>query len=112
MSTPQPASKIVASVRATRKTLTGIVVSNKMQKTVVVQVTRRVRHPVYQRVLTQRSSFKVHDETNRASIGDLVKVMETRPLSKEKRWRLVEIVRHASEAPPVPDSPESQQAAA
>jgi small subunit ribosomal protein S17 len=73
-----------------------------MAKTIVVRVTRLVRHPQYIRVIRQASSFKVHDETNSAGIGDVVRIMETRPLSKDKRWRLVEILRRASTAPPVP----------
>ncbi len=77
-----------------------------MTKTIVVRVTERVRHPKYHRVMTQTSAFKVHDETNRAAIGDWVKMMETRPLSKEKRWRLVEVLKRASTAPPVPGQEE------
>lgn len=92
--------------RGQRKTRLGVVVSNKMSKTIVVRVTRRIRHPKYSRVMTQTSAFKVHDEANSASVGDVVKIMETRPLSKEKRWRLVEIVRRASTAPPVPGKEE------
>ena len=73
-----------------------------MQKTIVVRVSRLVRHAKYSRVITRASSFKAHDERQEASIGDLVRIMETRPLSKDKRWRLVGIVRRASSAPPVP----------
>lgn len=90
--------------RGQRKIRFGLVTSNKMQKTIVVRVTQLVRHPVYHRVIRQTNSFKVHDETNRAAIGDWVKIMETRPLSKDKRWRLVDIVERASSAPPVPDA--------
>ena len=90
-------------LRGQRKVRVGIVTSNKMQKTIVVRVTRLVRHPVYQRVLKQTSSFKVHDETNQAAIGDRVKIMETRPISRDKRWRLVDILQRASSAPPVPE---------
>ena len=93
--------------RTTRKTRVGIVTSNKMQKTIVVQVARLVRHPKYSRVLRQANSFKAHDETNSAAVGDWVKIMETRPISKDKRWRLVEILRRASTAPPLPDAPEA-----
>ena len=82
----------------------GIVTSNKMQKTIVVRITRLVRHPVYNRVMKQVNSFKAHDETNQAKVGDWVKIMETRPLSRDKRWRLVEIVKRASTAPAVPGS--------
>jgi len=90
--------------RGQRKIRFGLVTSNKMQKTIVVRVTQLVRHPVYYRVIKQTNSFKVHDETNRAAIGDWVKIMETRPLSKDKRWRLVDVVERASSAPPVPDT--------
>ena len=94
-------------VRGQRKVRVGVVTSNRMMKTIVVRVDRRVRHPKYNRVIKQASAFKVHDETNSAAIGDLVKIMETRPLSKEKRWRLVEIVKRASSAPPIPDDAEA-----
>ena len=77
--------------------------SDKMHKTIVVRVSNLVRHPRYSRVIHQTSSFKAHDEQNSASVGDRVKIMETRPLSKDKRWRLVEIVKQASTAPPVPE---------
>ena len=92
--------------RAQRKTRQGVVVSNKMSKTIVVRVSRLIRHPKYGRVMTQASAFKLHDEANSAAVGDVVKIMETRPLSKEKRWRLVEILRRASTAPPVPGQEE------
>lgn len=92
--------------RHQRKALVGTVVSNKMQKTVTVRVDRLVRHQKYQRVIKQASTFKAHDEANSAAIGDLVRIMETRPLSKDKRWRLVEILRRASQAPPVPGTEE------
>ena len=93
--------------RSQRKTREGIVTSNKMQKTIVVQITRLVRHPVYNRVMKQVNSFKAHDETNQAKVGDRVKIMETRPMSRDKRWRLVEILKRASTAPPVPGSEET-----
>lgn len=85
-----------APVRGSRKIRVGTVVSNRMQKTIVVRVDRLVRHPKYQRVIRQATRFKVHDETNSANIGDYVKIMETRPLSKDKRWRLLEVVRRGS----------------
>ncbi len=88
--------------RNRRKVRTGLVTSNKMAKTIVVRIVRLVRHPQYNRVIKQVNSFKAHDETNSASIGDWVRIMETRPLSKDKRWRLVEILKRASSAPPVP----------
>ena len=96
--------------RSNRKVRVGVVTSNKMQKTIVVRITRFVRHPAYGRVVHQANSFKAHDETNQAKIGDVVKIMETRPLSKDKRWRLVEIVKQASSAPPVPGTEEETQA--
>ncbi len=92
-----------AATRGRRKVREGIVTSSKMQKTIVVRVSSLVRHPRYSRVIHQTSSFKAHDEENRASIGDRVKIMETRPLSKDKRWRLIEILKQASTAPPVPE---------
>ena len=73
----------------------GTVVSNKMQKTIVVAVEDRVRHPLYGKTIKRTKKFKVHDENNVCNVGDVVKIMETRPLSKEKRWRLVEIVKRA-----------------
>ena len=94
-------------VRPKRKMRVGVVTSNRMMKTIVVRVNQRVRHPKYNRVVKQAGTFKVHDETNSAAVGDLVKIMETRPLSKEKRWRLVEIVKRASSVPPLPDEPEA-----
>jgi small subunit ribosomal protein S17 len=75
-----------------RKTRTGRVVSNKMQKSIVVAIERRVAHPIYKKYFTRTTRLTAHDEKQEANIGDLVKVMETRPLSKTKRWRLVEIV--------------------
>ena len=81
--------------RATRKTRVGLVVSDKMQKTVVVAIERRVPHPVYGKMMTRTTRLKAHDEENQAKAGDTVRIMETRPLSKDKRWRLVEIVSRA-----------------
>ena len=78
--------------RNLRKTRTGKVVSNKMQKTIVVAVENHVKHPLYGKIVKRTYKLKAHDEKNECSIGDTVKVMETRPLSKDKRWRLVEIV--------------------
>ena len=76
----------------TNKIYTGKVVSNKMQKTVVVAVTRLFQHPVYKKTVKKVAKFKVHDETNECKTGDTVKIIETRPLSKEKRWKVFEIV--------------------
>ena len=78
-----------------RKTMTGTVVSDKMDKTIVVAIERRVKHPLYGKIVKRTYKLKAHDENNECSTGDKVRVMETRPLSKEKRWRLVEIVEKA-----------------
>src|SRR5215211_3260778 len=84
-----------AEHRNARKTRIGLVVSDKMQKTVVVAVERRVPHPAYGKMVTRSKKFKAHDEENSAKVGDRVRIMETRPLSKDKRWRVVEIVERA-----------------
>ena len=84
-----------ATDRGARKTRIGRVVSDKMQKTVVVAIERRVPHPVYGKMVTRTKKLKAHDEENTAKTGDLVRIAETRPLSKDKRWRLVEIVERA-----------------
>ena len=81
--------------RALRKTRVGKVVSNKMDKTIVVAIETSVKHPLYGKIVKRTYKLKAHDEENKCQIGDKVKVMETRPLSKEKRWRLVEIVEKA-----------------
>ncbi len=81
--------------RSARKVRVGVVVSDKMQKTLVVAIERRVRHPVYGKMMTRTKKLKVHDEENSAKIGDTVRIMETRPLSKDKRFRLVDIVERA-----------------
>jgi len=78
--------------RNLRKTRIGIVTSNKMTKTITVAVERKVKHPIYGKFVKKTTKFHAHDEKNEASIGDVVRIMETRPLSKTKRWRLVEIV--------------------
>ena len=91
------------ATRGRRKVREGIVTSDKMQKTIVVRVSNLVQPPRYSRVIHQTSSFKAHDEENRAAVGDRVRIMETRPLSKNKRWRLIEILKQASTAPPVPE---------
>ena len=85
----------MAEVRGMRKTRTGVVVSDKMDKTVVVEIRTRVKHPLYGKIMNRTKKFKAHDENNEAGIGDTVRIMETRPLSKDKRWRLVEIVEKA-----------------
>jgi small subunit ribosomal protein S17 len=81
--------------RNLRKTRTGKVVSDKMDKTIVVAIVNNVRHPLYHKIVKSTYKLKAHDEANECRIGDTVKVMETRPLSKEKRWRLVEIIEKA-----------------
>jgi len=78
--------------RGIRKTRTGVVVSDKMDKTAVVAVERIVRHPVYKKYIRRTTKFKAHDEKNECQTGDVVKIMETRPLSKSKRWRVAEII--------------------
>ena len=78
--------------RNLRKTRTGKVISNKMDKTIVVAIEDHVRHPLYGKIVKRTYKLKAHDENNTCGIGDTVRVMETRPLSKDKRWRLVEIV--------------------
>jgi len=83
------------NVRKSRKTRVGVVVSNKMDKTVVVAVHRDVRHPLYGKTVQNTVKFKAHDENNECQIGDRVRIMETRPLSKEKRWRVTEIIEKA-----------------
>ena len=78
--------------RANKKTMTGVVVSNKMDKTVVVKVERRFSHPVFKKVVKTTKKHKVHDEKNECLEGDFIRIQETRPLSKEKRWRLLGII--------------------
>ena len=81
--------------RGYRKTRIGEVVSDKMDKTIVVAIKTKVRHPLYGKMVNRTRKFKAHDENNECGIGDTVKIVETRPLSKDKRWRLVEIVEKA-----------------
>ena len=81
--------------RNLRKTRVGKVVSNKMDKTIVVAIEDHVKHPLYKKIVKRTYKLKAHDENNECRIGDRVKVMETRPLSKDKRWRLVEIISRA-----------------
>ena len=83
------------SDRAFRKARVGMVVSDKMDKTVVVAIEDRVQHPLYKKIMKTTYKLKAHDENNEAGVGDRVRVMETRPLSKDKRWRLVEIIEKA-----------------
>ena len=81
--------------RNLRKTRTGKVISNKMDKTIVVAIEEHVKHPLYKKIVKDTYKLKAHDENNTCGIGDTVKVMETRPLSKDKRWRVVEIIEKA-----------------
>jgi small subunit ribosomal protein S17 len=81
--------------RNERKERIGKVVSNKMQKTITVAVDRKVKHPIYGKFVNRTTKLKAHDEANTAGIGDTVRIMETRPLSKDKRWRLVEVIEKA-----------------
>ncbi|HRZ42625.1 MAG TPA: 30S ribosomal protein S17 [Bacteroidales bacterium] len=81
--------------RNLRKERIGLVVSNKMQKSIVVQIDHREKHPIYGKFVKRRSRFVAHDEKNECNIGDTVRIMETRPLSKNKCWRLVEIIERA-----------------
>jgi small subunit ribosomal protein S17 len=83
---------IATEARNLRKTRIGVVTSNKMTKTITVAVERKVKHPIYGKFVKKTTKFHAHDEKNEVSIGDIVRIMETRPLSKTKRWRLVEII--------------------
>ena len=82
-------------IRGYRKTRTGIVTSDKMDKTVTVAIKTKVRHPLYGKMVNRNRKFKAHDEENACGVGDTVKIMETRPISKDKRWRVVEIIEKA-----------------
>jgi len=81
--------------RNLRKTRTGVVTSNKMVKTITVAVERKVKHPIYGKFVKKTTKFHAHDEKNECTVGDVVRIMETRPLSKTKRWRLLEVVEKA-----------------
>ena len=85
----------MAEARGMRKTRIGVVVSDKMDKTIVVAIRTRVQHPLYGKIMNRTNKIKAHDEENQCGIGDTVKIMETRPLSKDKHWRLVEIIEKA-----------------
>jgi len=87
-------SEVVETKAAVRKTRVGEVVSNKMAKTIVVEVERRVPHPQFKKIVRMTSKFYAHDEENQAKIGDKVRIEETRPMSKLKRWKLVEVLAH------------------
>ena len=84
--------------RGRRKTRRGVVVSDKMDKTITIKVERRLRHPLYKKYVKQSKKFYAHDEKNEAHIGDIVEITETRPLSKNKRWRLVSVISHSVES--------------
>lgn len=85
----------MSETRGIRKSRVGMVVSDKMDKTIVVEIKTRVRHPLYGKIMSKTTKLKAHDETNQCGIGDKVRVMETRPLSRDKHWRLVEIIEKA-----------------
>ena len=85
----------MSEVRGMRKTRVGVVVSDKMDKTITIAVKYRVRRPLYGKIMNRTTKIKAHDENNECGIGDTVRVMETRPLSHDKRWRLVEIIEKA-----------------
>ena len=85
----------MSAERGSRKVRTGVVVSNAMDKTVVVRVDHQLRHPLYRKIVRRTSKLRAHDEGNEVGVGDRVRIMETRPLSKTKRWRVVEIVERA-----------------
>jgi small subunit ribosomal protein S17 len=85
----------MAEARGMRKTRIGVVVSDKMDKTIVVAIRTRVKHPLYGKIMNRTNKIKAHDEENQCGVGDTVKIMETRPLSKDKHWRLVEIIEKA-----------------
>ena len=85
----------MSEARGMRKTRVGVVVSDKMDKTITIAVKYRVRHPLYGKIMNRTTKIKAHDEKNECGIGDTVRIMETRPLSKDKRWRLVEIIEKA-----------------
>ncbi|HJO09784.1 MAG TPA: 30S ribosomal protein S17 [Verrucomicrobiota bacterium] len=86
-------TETVSTREGHRKVREGEVVSTKMDKTIVVKISRRIAHPLYKKIITSYNKFHAHDENNKAQVGDLVEIMETRPLSKTKRWRLVRIVK-------------------
>jgi len=104
---PKPAVEVSSSVASAeqvnalqkRRTMVGTVVSDKMQKTIVVKVDRRVRHALYKKYIMKSRRFKAHDEKNEAKVGDLVTLVESRPLSREKRWAVQSILRRAGQAP-------------
>jgi small subunit ribosomal protein S17 len=99
----------MAAPKPNKQEKTGQVVSSAMEKTIVVQVTRRVRHPLYKRIVTKRKKFYAHDEERAAKPGDTVRIVESRPLSKLKRWTLAEIVRQVAEVGDTSEEPKKSQ---
>ncbi len=99
MADTKAATPAAEKVQGRRKEVVGEVVANRMQKTIVVKVTRKRAHPFYGRVVARNKKFYAHDEKNEANVGDVVRIVETRPLSKLKRWQLKDIVRHATLVP-------------
>lgn len=95
---PNPGTSSAGQPRLSRRVVRGEVASNKMNKTIVVELKRKVRHPLYEKFVTQRTRLYAHDENNDARVGDVVEVMQTRPLSKLKRWRLLRVVQRAAQA--------------
>ena len=95
MSTDPEQIQMSERARGRRKVRTGVVVSDKMDKTVVVRIDRQMRHPLYRKIVRRSEKLAAHDQTNDAHVGDRVRVMETRPMSKTKRWRVVEVVERA-----------------
>jgi small subunit ribosomal protein S17 len=91
---PAPTGETVEERDSLRKTRVGVVTSDKMNKTIVVEVERRVPHPRFKKIVRRTTKFHAHDEKEEAKLGDKVRIMETRPLSKTKRWRLIEILAH------------------
>lgn len=106
------AEQEVAAKLPNKQEKVGEVVSTKMEKTIVVQVTRRTKHPLYKRILTSRKRFYAHDEEGKANLGDQVRIVESRPLSKLKRWQLAEIVRPAVRIQIAEEKPEKGAKAA
>ena len=98
MANEQAAANSEVKERGVRQELTGVVTSTKMEKTIVVKVTRAVQHPLYQRVVRHAKKYYAHDETGEAKLGDTVRIVSTRPLSKLKRWRLQDIVQRSTRA--------------
>ena len=95
VATPEPVAEDRTSGRAARKERIGVVTSTKMNKSITVSIERQVKHPIYGKFVKKTSKLMAHDESNEAGEGDTVRIMETRPLSKNKRWRLIEIVERA-----------------